>query len=381
MTHTSASHRTTATHRTAATHRTVAAARSGVTPSNNLFWSVWEVPNLNDDTTAYWNGREAIYGKAVPVCIYTAGASMLSGDLPGNLAHATAMGQPSYSGAYATGTTFNTTRANACYARGSIPMTWCVPYGDNTMWRVNCTWCKNAAVLAGYYDAQIQTHLDSIINWGKPVIMRMLQESNGRWYAWGDASGNVNGNAAGSSKLVQQYLWDFTLSRCSALGKPRNITWTWAPSYANPSSGSTWLTGNYPGDSYIDWAGVQYYPEYVSSAGYTPTASYFWKQYNYDVITGLTDKPIFISEYGIDTTVSPSQGTSIVDFGNYLLANCPQVHGWAYYQTQGDSWASDGQTGWHNIITSSSRFLTGGSYNWPTWTPNGNTTDLIIHAP
>lgn len=155
---------------------------------------------------------------------------------------------------------------------------------------------KLSNIVAGNFDSYIKNFADQLKNFGKPVFLRFAHEMNGNWYPWG---GTVNGNSAADYINAYRHVHNLV----SAQGA-NNVTWVWCPdtrSYPNINGND--LADFYPGNSFVDWVGLDGYNWGSSRAGKR------WESFSqvfsggYGKVTKLTNKPIMIAE-----TASTEQG-------------------------------------------------------------------------
>lgn len=101
---------------------------------------------------------------------------------------------------------------------------------------------SNARVLAGDVDPYLREWGAALASWGKPVLLRYAHEMNGDWYPWSEG---VNGNAPGSYAAAWRHVHDVVAAQGAS-----NVSWVWSPNI--PYTGSTALSGLYPGAGYVD---------------------------------------------------------------------------------------------------------------------------------
>ncbi|HEV2791346.1 MAG TPA: glycosyl hydrolase, partial [Solirubrobacterales bacterium] len=151
-------------------------------------------------------------------------------------------------------------------------------------------------VNSGRYDAYIREFATQAKAWGHPFFLRFNWEMNGKWFAWHEG---VNGNQPGEFVRAWRRVHDIFTS----VGVT-NATWVWCPNVEY--TGSTPLASLYPGDSYVDWTGLDGY-----NWGTNPNKPDKWKtfdqvyraSYTYITQTLAPSKPMMIgevatSEYG-----------------------------------------------------------------------------------
>jgi hypothetical protein len=150
----------------------------------------------------------------------------------------------------------------------------------------------NAAVASGSEDAYITKFASAVKMVNQQVIISYGQEMNGNWYTWGQADTPANYVAA------YQHVWNIFHN----LGV-RNVTWLWDPNVIY--TGSTPLAELYPGDAYVDWAGLDGYfaqatDTFASLFGPSITA-----------LRAVTSKPLLIAESGVTGSAGASQLASL----------------------------------------------------------------------
>lgn len=146
------------------------------------------------------------------------------------------------------------------------------------------------SIAQGRHDTYIRNTARAIKAYKKPVFMRFAHEMNGNWYPWG---GSVNGNSAKQYIATHKYV--YSLFEKEGVS---NVTWIWSPNAGNvPERKGNDLTDYYPGDSYVDWVGIDGY-NFGTSLANGPG----WQSFDaifadsYDKVTRMTDKPIMLAE-------------------------------------------------------------------------------------
>jgi fibronectin type 3 domain-containing protein len=129
-----------------------------------------------------------------------------------------------------------------------------------------------AALVAGSYDSfwqQFGTNLKNRENAGfKPVIVDVAWEANGTYFAWG---GRDPVNPQGSQYTsASQYIAGFQriVSQIRVTYPTVKIGWV-MNGHGTPSSIGSDSSVLYPGDSYVDYIGVDYYDHYPSAPDQT----------------------------------------------------------------------------------------------------------------
>lgn len=130
--------------------------------------------------------------------------------------------------------TFDKAEMDATHARGAIPLVTMGLGSEVTL----------EDVAAGSQDAAIRKWAQAAKAWGHPFFFSPWWEMNGGWYAWGRSESFI---AA----------WRRFHEVVAAEGAT-NVTWTWTVNsiWSDPLSDPR---PYYPGDAYVDWAGLDSY--------------------------------------------------------------------------------------------------------------------------
>jgi len=190
-------------------------------------------------------------------------------------------------------------------------------------------------IIAGSFDGYIRSWAKAAAAWGKPFMLRFAQEMNGNWYPWGAA---VNGNNTG--EYVQAYRHVHKLF--TSVGAT-NVIWVWSPNILYP--GSVSLSSVYPGNSYVNWIGVDGYnwgTRAPRKGGWRSPSAVFVPTLNALKRLAPT-KPVMIAE----TACAEQGGSKSAWITNLfkLLNNYPEVKAVAWFNYD------KGRTDWQ--ITSS----------------------------
>jgi hypothetical protein len=185
----------------------------------------------------------------------------------------------------------------------------------------------NAAVASGAFDAYLKQWGAALATWGKPVYLRYGHEMNGNWYPWAEG---VNSNAAGSYVAAWKHVHDVLAAQGAT-----NVMWVWSPNV--PYTGSTALTGLYPGAAYVDVVALDGYNWGTSqtwSSWVAPSALFGEGIAQLRALAPGT--PILIAE-----TASAEIGGSKADWNTALVAYLnaqPDVVGfiWFHYNKEVD---------------------------------------------
>jgi hypothetical protein len=181
-------------------------------------------------------------------------------------------------------------------------------------WNCNPT---NAQIVAGFADPLIQTRALAIKNYGRPVFLRFLWDMNtatsnlsrGSCY---DASRDNSDGTFSASEFVAS--WQH-IRAIFAQEKVTNVVWVWCPS----ASGSNPIP-YYPGDSEVDWVGIDAYD--TTGTGFAATIS--------PIYTAMSrfNKPILVAETG---ELAAEQASFFQNAGTTLQTSFPLIRGFMYY--------------------------------------------------
>ena len=154
------------------------------------------------------------------------------------------------------------------------------------------TWMANGynaqELVNGKADTYIRDYAKGVKNYGEEIWLRPLHEANGDWYDWGvgkEGAGNTDANVAEAFRHIVKIFREENVE---------NVKWVWTTNASNAGKGST-LTGNYPGDEYVDYISIDGYNwgQCQSWSSWQTFSQVFKKAYN---ALANIDKPLFIAE-------------------------------------------------------------------------------------
>jgi hypothetical protein len=215
---------------------------------------------------------------------------------------------------------FDPVKMDAVASRGAMPMVTWEPW-DYTL-GVNQPAYALRKITSGMYDPYITQWAQGAKAWGKPFYLRPAQEMNGNWYPWGYG---VNGNTPA------QYVkaWRRVVGIFRQVGA-MNVRWTWSPNVGGTSgkrrgTASSSYAAFYPGDSDVDWVGMDGYNWGTSQSwsAWQDLATVFGATYS--ALASMTAKPMLIAE-----TASAEQGGDkaswiATGFLTTILSNFPRI--------------------------------------------------------
>ena len=137
-------------------------------------------------------------------------------------------------------------------------------------------------------DNYIREYAKGVKAYGEEIWLRPLHEANGDWYDWGvgkSGAGNTDANVAEAFRHIVKIFKEEGVT---------NVKWVWTTNASNQGSGTT-LTGNYPGDEYVDYISIDGYNwgKCQSWSSWQTFSQVFKKAYN---ALANIDKPLFIAE-------------------------------------------------------------------------------------
>ena len=154
------------------------------------------------------------------------------------------------------------------------------------------TWMANGynaqELVNGKADNYIREYAKGVKGFGDEIWLRPLHEANGDWYDWGvgkSGAGNTDANVAEAFRHIVKIFKEEGVT---------NVKWVWTTNASNQGSGTT-LTGNYPGDEYVDYISIDGYNwgTCQSWSSWQTFSQVFKKAYN---ALANINKPLFIAE-------------------------------------------------------------------------------------
>lgn len=184
-------------------------------------------------------------------------------------------------------------------------------------------------IIDGDFDPYITRFAAAVRNARWPVAIRLAHEMNGHWYPWSESR---SGNSKGEYVKAWRHIHDI-FTRVGAT----NVIWVWSPNILRPVPDVD-LAPLFPGDRYVDWAGMVGYAarETTAAAVFRPTL---------DKIREFTRKPVVITETG--ARPGPRKTIWIRDFFRWLPTR-PDVIGFVWFEY---SEAQGGNADWRFTAT------------------------------
>jgi hypothetical protein len=196
-------------------------------------------------------------------------------------------------------------------ARSALPMITWEPWDYAK--GVNQPDFRLSRIATGAFDDYVQSWAQGLKAWGKPVVLRFAHEMNNPRYPW---SAGVNGNTAADFRAA----WQRVRSIFDAAGTT-NVAWHWCPNADWANSGQVSFADLYPGDSGVDFVGVDGYNGGTALpwGGWQSFPSVF--EYSIEQLRSLTARPLIIGE-----VASAEQGGDKAGWvGDMLLNALPRA--------------------------------------------------------
>jgi len=165
-------------------------------------------------------------------------------------------------------------------------------------------------VFNGWAEASAQQDL--------PLAFRFAQEMNGNWYSWSD--GRL-GNAKGDYIAAWRHVHDIFEAKGAD-----DISWTWSVNRVDTLPDKT-LARVYPGDAYVDWAGVSGY--YRNAAGGPPSFDLTFSKTLAELKRVAPGKLINLTEVGAGVSDGDQAAWLTSFFGE--LPKHPEIIGFNYF--------------------------------------------------
>ncbi|HMC40986.1 MAG TPA: glycosyl hydrolase [Acidimicrobiales bacterium] len=180
--------------------------------------------------------------------------------------------------------------ADSVIALGSTPM---------ITWLPSLATYKNVSVLTSLADGSLDPYLTSWASAAKAenhkVYVRLMHEFNGTWYPWGAVVAGQTKFPDGSgyypySNTPQMYVAAFrhVVQVFRNVGAT-NVEFIWC---ASSSAALSNLSAYFPGDSYIDWSGVDGYNRLTTK----PRSLSTMLSKAYAAVTSFSTRPMMICE-------------------------------------------------------------------------------------
>jgi cellulose synthase (UDP-forming) len=141
--------------------------------------------------------------------------------------------------------------ASAVAGAGAVPLVvwepWRKPRGAYSAPRQPAYTLESIA--AGDHDDYVTRFAQQVAAYGRPVMLRLMQEMNGTWYPW-----SIVENGGSPAAFVRA--WRHVHELFDSAGA-LNVTWVWTINRIDGLSDvQRDVTAAYPGDAYVDWVAM-----------------------------------------------------------------------------------------------------------------------------
>ena len=203
---------------------------------------------------------------------------------------------------------FPTTPFNTIRAHGAIPFfSW------------NTGSLSLADVVAGRYDGYIKDWATAAKSWGHPFFLRFNWEMNGHWFPWG---GNPTLSIAAWKRVHDLF---------ASIGV-KDVTWVWCPNV--DIDGTLPFSVYYPGDSYVDWVGLDGYNWNTPWRSFDQVFASSYKA----LATLAPSKPVVVAETA-STESGGSKAAWISDALEKVAGGYPSVKAFLWFEKYtGGNW-------------------------------------------
>jgi mannan endo-1,4-beta-mannosidase len=176
---------------------------------------------------------------------------------------------------------------------GSLPMiTWqpCLQGSSES----TCHGFCDSQILSGTHDAYIRAFARGVAGLQSPVLIRPMHEMNGNWYAWALGFRGC-GNTGKQFKDAWRHIVEIFREESA-----QNAKFVWCPN--NTSSLGVSMSDAYPGDEYVDYAGIDGYNWGNTCINCEHPLGY-WQSFEqvfgsaYKAVTSISSRPVLISEW------------------------------------------------------------------------------------
>jgi hypothetical protein len=198
-------------------------------------------------------------------------------------------------------------------------------------------------IISGQADSCIKSFGNAIANQSGRVLVRPYWEFNGGWYPY---SKNSDGSRATADQEKQ--MWQHTIDVLRTTNFFAKASVVWSPHEGYYNNGDAWNNPTpYPGDTYVDWVGSDYYNHNLSTAwcgfqgaGWCNFGQMFTHGYYAPAYTprGVEysfrgRKPYMVGETGsVEDSNTPGRKSQwMIDMGNYAKTYMPGLYALVYF--------------------------------------------------
>lgn len=201
---------------------------------------------------------------------------------------------------------------DAVLANGSLPVvTWMSddPTGATTI--------TDQGIAAGQYDGYIRSWASALHSVDGTVLLRFDHEMNGTWNSWSPRPGQTAGDYVAAFRHVHDLF---------AAAGDTNVKFVWSPNVDYP--GASPLGPLYPGDSYVDYVGIDGY-NWGTLDGHTWQSPQQVFGRTVQELTAITSRPLLITEVGC-APIGGDKASWIASFFSWLRST-PSIRGFIWF--------------------------------------------------
>lgn len=181
-------------------------------------------------------------------------------------------------------------------------------------------------IARGRQDAYIRAYAKEVKGLGLPLAITFAHEMNGWWYPWGSQQNN-------GRTFVRAWR---RIHRIFDAAGATNVIWTWTPNVISGGPGVK-LAPWYPGDTYVDWIGMD---GYITTDGPRTYRALF--EPTMKEVQRFSKRPFLIVETGVERGEFRSAALKSLLRG---VANDSRMLGMVYFNQRGSrDWLLDGDS-------------------------------------
>jgi hypothetical protein len=210
---------------------------------------------------------------------------------------------------------FPTAQMEVLREHGSIPILAWAP--DASAGPLDQPAFSLAKIADGAWDSYLRHYASEAKAWGHPFFLRFASEMNGGWVSWSESH---SGNSAGQFVKAWRHVHDVFAS----VGA-RNVTWVWCAN--SEDAYTTPLQELYPGNAYVDWAGIDGYnfSTDLNGAPWRSFSTVFSGTYHHILQLISPSMPIMIGETGSVEDGGSKAGWITDALSTQLPTNYPRI--------------------------------------------------------
>jgi len=222
-------------------------------------------------------------------------------------------------------------KVNTSWQRGALPVITWMSAPANFASVSDLSSYSLTSIANGSQDSYIKSWAANIAVQRMPVVIRFDHEANGNWYPWsvGWSKQGITGNTPDQYVAAWRHVWNIFQS----FGANNYAIWAWVStridtlgSYGTGMTQSQLVAASYPGDSYVDWIGMDGYQ--YNAAESTTYSQTFTATLN--TLESISGKPIIVAEMGSAQQPGNIKPAWIVQTISSLAAN-PRIVAAVYF--------------------------------------------------